>query len=412
MFDLITCLSNVVDLVSSTVVNHHTNVAYISLRLGEELGLPPAKQAELVLAGLLHDVGALSLQERLDALRFDFDDSQRHAERGYQFLKAFEPLENVAGLIRYHHVPWNYGTGMTVNDERVPFASHIINLADRTAISINHSEAILDQVKSIQRRISDRSGSLFVPEIVNAFTDLSTREYFWFDLASPTTSIINAISETLALHTIELTMTELVDFGDLIRRIVDFRSPFTASHSLRVASTAEALARLARFSQREQNMIKVAGYLHDLGKLAVPAEVLRKPGRLNESEFNIIKSHTFYSYRVLEPLDELYTINAWASFHHERINGKGYPFGHKGADLPLGSRIMSVADVFAALTEDRPYRAAMACGDALGILENMVKEAALDRDIVALLTQNPDEIYSICMSTGTSALGDYRQLTV
>lgn len=411
-FDLVTCLSNIIDLVSPTVVNHHTHVAYISLKLGEELGLPSDKQAKLVIAGLLHDVGALSLQERLESLKFDLNTSQKHAERGYYFLNEFEPLENIARRIRYHHIPWNYGEGTASNGEKIPFSSHIIHLADRVAISLNRSKPILDQVEDIQGRIQDRSGSLFVPEIVKAFRDLSAREYFWFDLASPAPSIAVVISETLAFQALQLTMTELTNLGNLIRRIIDFRAPFTASHSLRVASTAEALSRIAGFSKREQNMIKVAGYIHDLGKLAVPAEILGKPGKLTKSEFNLVKRHTFYSYRALEPLNELYTINTWASFHHERMDGKGYPFKHQGADLPLGSRIMSVADVFAALTEDRPYRPSMRCQDALGIVRNMAMEGALDPGIVAMLAQNIDEIYSICIAAGASATEDYKQLTV
>ncbi len=411
MFDLLTCLSNVIDLVSPTVVNHHSRVAYISLKLGEELGLPQPKQTQLAIAGLLHDIGALSLQERLESLEFDFSDSKRHAERGYYFLEAFDPLAHVAKRIRYHHVPWNYGEGIASNGEEIPFSSHILNLADRVAVLINHSKPILSQAEDIRRKIKDRSGSLFVPEIANAFCDLSTREYFWFDLASPATSIVVVVSETLSPHGVELSMTELTGLGNLIRRIIDFRAPFTASHSLRVASVAEALAGIARFSKREQNMIKVAGYIHDLGKLAVPGEILRKPGRLNESEFNIVKSHTFHSYRALEPLYELHTINQWASFHHERMDGKGYPFRHKGADLPLGSRIMSVADAFSALTEDRPYRTSMRCKDALQIVRDMAKEGALDPNIVSMLAQNAEEIYDICMITGISAIEDYKQLT-
>jgi len=300
---------------------------------------------------------------------------------------------------------------LTSNDEAIPFSSHILNLADRVAVLIKHDKPILSQVEDIRKKIEDRSGSLFVPEIVSAFCDLSAREYFWFDLASPATSIAMVVSETLSPQSVELSMTELIGLGNLIRRVIDFRAPFTASHSLRVASVAEALAGIARFSKREQNMIEVAGYIHDLGKLAVPGEILRKPGKLNESEFSVVKSHTFHSYRALEPLYELHTVNQWASFHHERMDGKGYPFRHKGADLPLGSRIMSVADVFSALTEDRPYRTSMQCEDALQIVQNMARKGGLDPDIVSMLAQNAEEIYDICMTTGVSSIEDYKRVT-
>ena len=146
MFDLVSCLSNIIDLVSPAVVNHHSRVAYISFKLGEELGLPHPKQTQLAIAGLLQDIGALSLKERLESLKLDFSNSDRHAERGYYFLNIFDPLADVAKRIRYHHMPWNYGEGMASNGEAIPFSSNILNLAVRIAVLIDRSKPILSQV--------------------------------------------------------------------------------------------------------------------------------------------------------------------------------------------------------------------------------------------------------------------------
>jgi len=95
--------------------------------------------------------------------------------------------------------------------------------------------------------------------------------------------------------------------------------------------------------------MEIAGYFHDLGKLRVPKEILEKPGKLSTEEFNIIKSHTYHTYRILSHIPNFETINWWASFHHERLNGSGYPFRINAFNFPLGSRIMAIADVFTLL---------------------------------------------------------------
>lgn len=107
LFDTVMCLSSALDLVSPIVVNHQKRVAYIALSIAAELGLSPEQQNELALAGALHDCGALSLKDKLDALRFDFDfgNPHQHAELGYLLLKRFGPFSGLATLVRYHHVP-------------------------------------------------------------------------------------------------------------------------------------------------------------------------------------------------------------------------------------------------------------------------------------------------------------------
>ena len=241
--------------------------------------------------------------------------------------------------------------------EKVPFSSHILHLADRIAVSINKQQEILAQVTGICGTIEKNAGEMFVPEVVNSFKALAEREYFWFDAASSTLGSI--LTEAITLPTIEQDIDDLLSLAKVFAHIIDFRSRFTATHSSGVSATATALAKFARFTERECKMMTIAGYLHDLGKLAVPAEILEKPAKLTEDDYNIMRRHTYLTYRALVAVDGFETINTWGSFHHERINGSGYPFHHKGADMSLGSRIMAVADVFTAVTEDRPYRKGM-----------------------------------------------------
>lgn len=138
--------------------------------------------------------------------------------------------------------------------------------------------------------------------------------------------------------------------------------------------------------------MRVAGYFHDLGKLAVPVGILEKQDKLTRQEWNIMRRHTYYGYHVLQPLRDLRTVNLWGSLHHERLDGRGYPFHISGEELTLGSRVMAVADVFAAISEDRPYRKAMSTKQVIEILDNNASSGGIDQEIKDILKKNYDEI--------------------
>ena len=106
LFDMVSCISSAMDMVNPMIVDHHKQVAYIALRIAKELDLSLEQQQELVLAGVLHDIGALSVDEKLQALQFEFENPHKHAELGYQLLKMHKPFSKIATLIRFHHVPW------------------------------------------------------------------------------------------------------------------------------------------------------------------------------------------------------------------------------------------------------------------------------------------------------------------
>ncbi|HEY6838509.1 MAG TPA: HD domain-containing phosphohydrolase, partial [Geobacteraceae bacterium] len=297
LFDLITCLSDVIDLVNPELVNHHSKVAYIAYSIGTQLDLSRTERNELLLAGKLHDIGALSCQERMNTLRFELNNPRRHAEMGGELLKGFAPLSRVAELIRFHHVHWDGGNGKTVCGEPVPIGSHVLHLADRLAVLIGNRRDILKGTDAITRLVADQSGGMFMPELVDAFLKLSKKEYFWLDVISP--SIAALLRRRVSLGTIDLNLDGLISLGQVFAKIIDFRSRFTATHSSGVAAGASALARIAGCSERECQMMKVAGFLHDMGKLAIPAEILEKPGKLSADERKTVSCHPFYTYRTL-----------------------------------------------------------------------------------------------------------------
>lgn len=407
LLDLVLTLSDTIDLVSPKLANHHLEVAYIAGELAREYGLPPEQCREILTAGALHDVGALSLTEKLSMLEFEAKNPYRHAEMGYLLLKTFGPFSALAGMVRFHHVPWQGGEGAHFHGERVPLGSHILHLADRVSVLKKKEGHILDQADGIRERIREQSDRMFMPDLVEAFTRLSEKKYFWLTTAAP--RIEAPLSRNGAAPELSLDMAEMLDLTKLFAHIIDFRSKFTATHSAGVAAVGKALAALAGFSETDCRKMEMAGHLHDLGKLAVSPEILGKPGKLTQAEFNVIYAHPFLTSRALQRIPGFGTINTWASNHHERVNGRGYPYHRPAADLPLGSKITAVADVFTAVLEQRPYKKDMSVEEGLKIVSDAAGRSELDADIVALLRAHSGKIDSARAHAQSAAAEAYHR---
>jgi putative nucleotidyltransferase with HDIG domain len=137
---------------------------------------------------------------------------------------------------------------------------------------------------------------------------------------------------------------------------IEMRDPYTRGHSLQVAKLASAIAEAIGFTGRDLELVKFAGLLHDVGKIAVPECILQKPSFLTSDEWKVIKLHPKQSATIIDPIKGLRQIRDWVLYHHERWDGRGYPKNIRGDRIPIQSRILSVCDTFSAMTEDRPYR--------------------------------------------------------
>lgn len=151
-------------------------------------------------------------------------------------------------------------------------------------------------------------------------------------------------------------------------RAVEAKDPATRGHADRVTTYAIALAQAAGLSPQVQEAVAGAGPLHDIGKIGVPDMVLRKPGRLSEEDLAIIRHHPEIGDEICMPLRSLRQLRAGIRWHHERYDGRGYPDGLLGEQIPLEARVLAIADAFDAMTSDRPYRRAMPLEKALAIL--------------------------------------------
>jgi HD-GYP domain-containing protein (c-di-GMP phosphodiesterase class II) len=409
---LLKFLSSILDL-SRNNNHHHKQTAFISLRIAELMGLSPERRDNLFIASLIHDSGLLwGEEEELAAILEPSNPTPwRHCLLAYLLLKN-SPLitrliPDVPRIILYHHTKFKELTKpekcrlllpiIEFTREEVPLESLIINIASAISMMIDDQIPILHQAEEIKDRIKELKDSLFPSDIVDALLEASSKEAFWLTLTSP--FLEEEVEAIYPLPEYIMSKEEMVSLFQLICRFVDYKCALFATHSAGVSAMAEALAELAQLSPDAVEKLKIAGYIHDLGKLSLPLSIVVKKDKLTKEEFALVKVHPFTIYSLLSRTKGLEGLRELVGFHHERLDGSGYPFGLKGEALPFEARLLAVVDVFSALREKRPYRPALEFDDAVKILEEEAKEGKLDGEIVALLIKNLSDIDGIFLNT-------------
>ncbi len=386
--NLILSLSDAVDLASPAIATHQLRTAFIAWRLAVAAGLPDETVEWIFLSALLHDIGALSPESKTRLHDFSETDLTAHCIIGESLFRKCPLLAPAAGMVRYHHRPWSEWN-CSLGEPDV-LESQIIYLADLLERYVERDRFILHQVEELTKKIIATSGRELHPDVVDLCLVIARREDFWLDLTS--SRLYSLLLNHGPNRRLDVGINGILSIGRIFRDIIDFRSRFTATHSTGVAECAVILGRIFGLTDLELLKLKLAGQFHDLGKLVVPNVILEKPGKLTTAEFAVIKQHTYWSYSVLNTIDGLGQVAEWAAFHHEKLDGNGYPFRINGDKLSSGSRIMAVADIFTALAEDRPYRLGMDRKNIERILIDNAGDGALDQRIVGLLLENFGEI--------------------
>lgn len=373
--------------------SHHRRTAIISYFLGKELELNDEEIILLVISAALHDIGALSVQERDMLIKEDVENPNPHCVMGYKMLSSFQVFQDVAQILKHHHI--KYEDLSKYKEGEVLFQSQIIHLADRVDVLTLTDKFILDQKLAITESIASHSGTTFNPKIVEAFLEISRSDIFWIRINNMTMDhLFELVNFTLDY---ELTIDDVIDFSWTISKIIDFRSKFTASHSATVAQLAYFLGKKLGQDDITCKKLKVAGYLHDIGKLGIDPSIIEKDGPLTDEEYNQIKLHPYYTEQILNDLHEndwFKDIVDWSKNHHENALGTGYPYGLKLDAKCDQSLIIAYADVLSALMENRPYRDSLDLEEALNIIHSQCVHK-LCKKVFELIVENKEEIHDI-----------------
>lgn len=307
LLNLLLSLSEAMDLAGPELVQHQQRTAFIAWELGRAAKLPEARLEQLFYAALLHDIGALSVEEKY-AIQYETGGQfGEHADRGEVLLRKLPFLGDAASLVGDHHANWEdqkYTISENLNLER-----QILQLADTLERSITRGTYILYQQKDLTARVHEMSGTVLHPDVVELFSTVSVREEFWLDMTSR--RLYPLLLNSGPSRRIEVGIENLFQIAEIFANIIDFRSRFTSTHSSGVSAAATMIAKMFGLTESEVVYMEVAGYLHDLGKLAIPNSILEKPGVMTMEEFSLMRSHTYYTYSVLNTIGGLQQIAEW-----------------------------------------------------------------------------------------------------
>lgn len=389
---LVLLIARAVDLVGVDDVLHGRRVAILAVECARRLGWDKVEQQLLFDAALLHDVGVSSTRiHRILVNELDWAGAGLHCERGYQLLKNCAPLAQIAPIVRYHHTHWQDLQQCHVDPAIARFAN-LIYLADRVDVSAAPyyaDNSLLLHVPEICALIHHYRGTFFAPELVDAFLAAAQAEAFWLILDSD--FIPHFVSDmAISSSKTPIGMADLKQLAVIIAEIVDAKSHFTCEHSLGVGRVARFIAEEFGISGERLDRLEVAALLHDIGKLQIPDAVLESPLKLTPFERAIMKKHSFATYQILKRVIGLEELALWASQHHESLDGGGYPFRTPAGEIPLESRIIKVADVYQALSQNRPYRQPLPAPEILHLLRQMEGTLEIDPQLVDFVASHLD----------------------
>jgi putative nucleotidyltransferase with HDIG domain len=428
--ELLGALSYALDMVEGQPAGHCVRCCWIGIHVGRELGLSEREIWELYYALLLKDLGCTSNAARICQLYLTDDIAFKHdfktvngslsqvlrfvlahtgmqaglaerfralvnvfqnggeiaqelmetrCDRGAEIARRMRFSEGVARSIHDLDEHWN-GGGMPggLKGEDIPIYSRIALLAQ--VVDVFHTA---NGREAAGREVANRAGTWFDPRIAAAFERAAASTGFWEMLVS---SDIQQDVFDLAPAQEDTFVDEdyLDDIAAAFAQVIDSKSPYTSNHSERVTLFADLIAEELGFADEQRRTLKRAALLHDIGKLGVSNSILDKPGKLDPDEWSAMQAHAARGEMILSRIGAFAGLAQIAGAHHERLDGKGYPRGLAGDQIPLDVRIVTTADIFDALTADRPYRAAMPVAKALSIMTDMVGSALDPRCFDAL----------------------------
>ncbi|WP_278244954.1 HD domain-containing phosphohydrolase [[Clostridium] dakarense] len=365
------------------MVNHGEETAYIAYKIAKELGYSNDKIDQIIRISILHDIGAYKTEEIKNLKKFEVSNTGRHSIYGYIILNSSKLFKDMSEAVLYHHHSYK-DKDKFIKGLEIPQEAFLIGLADRVSIFcslLNYNEKrIIDNLQRLNK-------SLFEPSHTDALFKLIEKEGLINDIVDSTYKL----ELNKRLESIKINLDKAKEYLVFLPLSIDFFSFETSIHTVSVSTIAKKICEKMSLNEQYKNKIEIGAYLHDLGKVCIPKYILEKDGKLTENEFEIMKQHAVYSRDILEEAGISKELIDLACNHHERLDGSGYPRGLKGEELSIGDRVISISDIFCALTEKRIYKNPFSKDEALGILHSMSNSNYIDKNLVKIVDNNYEE---------------------
>lgn len=394
---MITVIHKTINSVDKRLLNHGEQVAYIMLNLLKAEGSYNDEELlEICAISIFHDIGAYKVTERDKLVGVDVIAPIEHAVYGSLFIKYFSPLSNLYDIVLTHHFTNKYYKDKhidVINKEGL-----LLNFADYIdRVYLNKNASTKDYIKENKD---------YLKEHINLFVEADKKYDFINKLLD------GSYADELYgfFETKILTREEVIAYSKMLAYSIDFRSEATVKHTILVEAISYQIAKLCGLDEETLTTIKVAAALHDIGKIAIPVEILEKPGKLTDDEFEIIKSHAIIGYNILSDLmiDDIRDIS---TLHHEKLDGNGYPFGLKEKEITPEMRIVAISDIISALLGVRSYKEEFSKEKIIKILNNMAQYNKIDVDITKLFIENYDYIIQEATNQSSDLMEKYLNIT-
>ena len=374
--------------IKCTSAKHSKRVAYICLKIANILGLSDEEKFDLCSYSLLHDNGLIesycNFTNDCDNSNqkdyFDIINFSDHCIIGENNIKGFPFLTFQENIVLYHHENFDGSGIFGIKGNEIPLFAQLISFADILDTSFDLTFIDYDKKEEINRFVSENEEKLFSKDLVLAYKKLANSFLFWGDLEY--FDEVNPLENILPDFKMEVTLDKFLYITKIFSKIIDGKSKFTAKHSFDLEEKSLRLVEYFGLDEETKLKIQIASNLHDIGKLGTPNSILDKEGSLTNSELFEIKKHAYLTHSILSKIDNFSDITKWASAHHERLDGSGYPFGLTSNELGLEERIVSCLDFYQALVEDRPYRKSMEHDVAVSLLRKNLSNLDIDVDII------------------------------
>ena len=374
---------------------HGRRVACLALYMAENAGISGEELRDYVGCCVLHDNALpefiheeLSKTHMTNGLEMDFSDiinidvvthDGSHGKIGEENIRLVPFRTNVSNIILYHHENADGSGPLGKTAAETNLKSQILHLADEVDIHTRLSTMTESEFNKISDWVQSQSGKMFSEEAVKLFLDAVTYDKI---LYLENKGALASLQRELQTVTCEYSDEEIHDLAGMFARIIDYKSEFTQTHSLSVADKVEQMANYYGFDNEKTVRLYLAGALHDIGKLIVSNDILEKQSRLTDDEFSVMRDHASATRTILRRVKGIPDILRWASNHHEKLNGTGYPRGMTAENLSFEERLMACVDIYQALTEKRPYKDGMPHEKAIAIMKEMAEKGEIDETIV------------------------------
>jgi HD-GYP domain-containing protein (c-di-GMP phosphodiesterase class II) len=346
--------------------------------MGKKVNLSSAELNALTCCALLHD-NALTeyiIAERLGKIH---DPARKaHCEFGQRNVDTLQFGTDVSRVILYHHERADGSGPFGKKDGEIPLMAEIIGICDSLDVSTHLQRVEAEALPVVREDIRSKIGTMYTAgtaeillSVLNEGMLSSLRDYH----------IAYTADGILPTWEVDMEDQSLFNLAEFISRIIDYKSAFTQRHTSGIASKALCMADYYGFDRETRTEFYLAASFHDIGKLATPSAVLEKQGELTDEEFQIIKKHVFHTWELLKDIKGFERVCEWASNHHEKLDGTGYPFGKKAEALDFNSRLLVCIDIYQAVSEERPYHPGRSHEDTMKILNGMAEKGFIDSRI-------------------------------